>query len=68
MPRKTRDITIKIDEESIKDAMALWVKTYHGVEIDAKKIEINTEGEVSAEVVATAKEKRSASSTDHSGT
>lgn len=71
MPRRTepkREIGITLDEESIKDAMALWVRTYHGVEVDAKKIEINTEGGLSAKAVASPKkETTDASGTDHSG-
>lgn len=55
MPRRTepkRDIKIGLDEESIRDAMALWIRTYHGIEIDAKKIEINAaEGGISASFI-----------------
>ena len=51
MPRRKdpkRELAITLDEESIRDAMALWVKTYHGIEIEAKKIEVSTEGALSA--------------------
>jgi hypothetical protein len=51
MPRKRnpkRELAIIMDEESIRDAMALWVKKYHGIEIDAKKIEVSTDGILSA--------------------
>lgn len=39
MPRKKdppREMLIKLDAESIKDALSLWVRTHHGIEIDAK--------------------------------
>jgi|6_EtaG_2_1085325.scaffolds.fasta_scaffold50813_2 hypothetical protein len=73
MPRRTeprREIGITLDEESIKDAMALWVKTYHGVNIDARNFELITEGGLSAKAIAvpSKQEKKGASSTDNSGT
>jgi hypothetical protein len=51
MPRRTkpkRELGIIIDEESMRDAMTLWVKKFHGIEIDPRKIIINTEDGLSA--------------------
>lgn len=51
MPRRRtvkRGLAITLDEESIRDAMALWVKTYHGIDIEAKRFEVSTEGVLSA--------------------
>ena len=39
MPRRKdppREINIKLDEESIRDALSLWIHTHHGIIIDAK--------------------------------
>jgi hypothetical protein len=56
MPRRKepkRELSIKIDEESIRDAMALWVEKYHGIEIDIKSIVFNTEKEIQATATKT---------------
>ena len=52
MPRvkqPKRIVEILLDEESVRDALALWVSTYHGIEVRANKIEIVVEdGRMSA--------------------
>lgn len=52
MPRRkepTREVSIHINDENVRDALKLWVHKYHGVELDIKKIKLElTEGKVSA--------------------
>ncbi len=52
MPRRkepTREVSIQINDENVRDALVLWVRKYHGVDLDIKQIELQlTEGKISA--------------------
>jgi len=55
MPRRTdpkRELSITIDDESIRDALVLWTKKYHGFDVDLKQIKLtlDDQGKVSATV------------------
>jgi hypothetical protein len=55
MPRRkdpTRELSITINDEGIRDALVLWVAKYHGFSVDIKQIKmtIDEKGKISATV------------------
>lgn len=55
MPRRTdpkRELAITINDESIRDALVLWISKYHGFTVDMKQIKLalDDQGKVSATV------------------
>jgi len=52
MPRRkepTREVSINISDENVRDALVLWVHKYHGIDLDIKQIELRfEEGKVTA--------------------
>ena len=48
MPRRVepkRDIIVNISEESVREALQMWIKTYHGIQIETSTIEYDYDSE-----------------------
>ena len=48
MPRRkdpVRNIGITLDENAVRDALSLWVRTYHGIDIESKCFEFKIDPE-----------------------
>ena len=53
MPRRrqpTREVSININDQNVRDALVLWVSKYHGIDLDIKHIDltIDDKGKITA--------------------
>jgi len=60
MPRPNdnhRSINIEVSEEAVEEALAMWITTHHGIEVDRKAIEIikDEDGTIHAKIKKRAK-------------
>lgn len=48
MPRRVepkRDLVVNINEESVREALQMWVRAYHGIQIETSTIEYDYDSE-----------------------